>query len=76
MTITIEVVFADGTRRAIRDYDGFDEAVEDAFTLADTHGSEPGDGAGPPDRIQVRVDGRIELSVRVLRGGLLRSRAG
>jgi hypothetical protein len=76
VAITIEVVFSDGTRRRVRDYDSFDEAIDDAFTLADTHGEDPGDGSGPPDRVQVRVDDRIELSIRVLRGGLLRSTAG
>jgi len=75
VTITIDVIFADGTLRAIRDYESFDEAIGDALVLADTHGADPGDGAGPPEHIQVRVDGQVELSIRVFRGGLLRSKA-
>jgi hypothetical protein len=76
VAITIEVVFSDGTRRTVRSHDSFDEALDDAFMLADTHGNDPEDSGGPPDRIQVRVDGRIELSIRVLRGGLVRSTGG
>jgi hypothetical protein len=71
VAITIRVVFADGTKRSISDHDTLEEAVLEALELADTHGADPGDSAGRPKRIEVWTDGKVALSLAVLRGGLI-----
>jgi len=71
MTIRLKVVWIDGQEDLIRDYDDFAEAVDDALQLADTHGTDKGDGHGPPVRLRVYRDDKIEFSVKVMRGGLV-----
>ena len=71
MAITLTVVFEDGREETIRDYTDFQEAVVDALDLANRHGTDPGDGSGPPERLCVYCDDVLELCVRVIRGGLV-----
>ncbi len=75
MAIKVVVVFEDGRAETIREYDDFSEAVSDALKLANTHGEDQGDGSGPPRLIEVHDDDRIELAIRVIRGGLAGQRA-
>ncbi len=72
MAISVVCRFADDSVQIINaDYGDFGEAVLAALQLADHHGSDKGDGHGPPKRFEVCVGGRVELAVAVVAGGLL-----
>lgn len=72
MSLSTVAIFEDGREETIRDnYTDFGEAVTHAVRLADAHGSDSGDGHGPPVWIMVKRGNLIELSLKVLRGGLI-----
>ena len=71
MALSTVVIFEDGREETIRDeYIDLIEAVEHAIALADDHGWDTGDGAGPPKWICVRRGKMTELALAVLRGGI------
>lgn len=70
MAASVRIIFVNGVDRLVSEHADLTEACDAAFDLADRLGSDTGDGAGSPQRIQVMWGGRIQLSIRVLKGGL------
>jgi len=52
------------------------EACAFVLDLADTLGNAPDDGSGPPKWVEIYREGHLEISVSIVRGGLLRPKAG
>lgn len=71
MRHTVSCVFQDGAVRPVRDdFADLTEACRYALRLAERHGSDPGDGHGPPAKIQVTLAGMTLFAVKVFPGGL------
>jgi len=73
--VTIE--YADGRVERVQD-DFIDllEASGFALALADRLGAEQGDGHGPPRWVRIMRHARVELSISIIRGGLLTGSVG
>jgi len=73
--VTIE--YADGRVERVQD-DFIDllEASGFALALADRLGAEQGDGHGPPRWVRIMRNSAIELSISIIRGGLLSGSVG
>ena len=72
MTCGLYLVFEGGRRYLESEIDGLEEAALFALNLADEIGLRPAaDGHGLPRRVEIVRAGRLELSIQILRGGLL-----
>lgn len=71
------LVYQHADRVMVEQFDDLETGVAAAIKLADDSGwPAPIDGDERPDRVEVHSGGRVELSIKVMRGGLLGSRAG
>ena len=72
MTFRVYRVFEDGKRDLEVEIDDLEEAASFALNLADAISQRPtGNGHGPPKTVEVVRGDQMELSIQILRGGLL-----
>lgn len=75
LSVTIE--YDDGrTEQVQNDFADLQEACHFALNLADRHGQDQGDGHGPPRWVHILHHAKKEISISVVRGGLLSGLAG
>jgi hypothetical protein len=71
----VVIRYEDGRRVSARTHiEDLGEACAFVLELADQLGDAPGDGAGPPKWVEIYREDRLEISVSVIRGGLLKQR--
>ncbi len=75
MSFAVYLVFEDGTRELRREFGDLGNAAGFAIGLADEISPRPpGDERGRPTKVDVRQSDRLQVSIRVMRGGLLGNR--
>jgi len=69
--------YEDGRRSRVESHiDDLGEACAFVLKLADTLGSDPGDGSDHPKWVEIYKEDRLEISVSVVSGGLVNRRDG
>ena len=76
MAIAVYLVRKNGERERLGDYDALGEAAGYALSPADAIGRHAGQGHEPAERVDIERDGRLELSIQIIAGGLLPARDG
>jgi len=74
MAIAVYLVRKNGERERLGDYDALGEAAGYALSHADAIGRHAGQGHEPAERVDIERDGRLELSIQIIGGGLLPAR--
>lgn len=74
MAIVVYLARKNGERERLGDYEALGEAVGYALSHADAIGQHAGQGDELPKRVDVERDGRLELSIQIIAGGLLPAR--
>jgi hypothetical protein len=75
VSFAVYLVFEDGTRELRDEFSDLGDAAGFAIEVADAISQQPpSDERGRPAKIDVRQAGRLEISIRVMRGGLLGNR--
>ena len=74
MAIAVYLVRMNGERERLGDYEDLGEAVGYALSHADAIGRHTGRGHELPKCLDIERDGRLELSIQIIAGGLLPAR--
>jgi hypothetical protein len=68
----VYLVRDDGTRGPVQEFGDLGDAARHAIRLADELGERPADeSSSPPRKVNVHSGDRLEISILIMRGGLL-----
>jgi len=77
MGLAVYLIFEDGKRDRVEEFDDLSEAAGYAIKLADEIGQRPtGDGHGPPLKVAVYRGDWLEIAIQIMRGGLAGHKGG